>query len=51
MPQKHDQPNPVSQPPDEHDDDLEMAEGEEFEGDDETEDDEIGTDEAEDLEE
>ena len=47
MPQRQHEPNPVSQPPDEHDDDLEMAEGEEF--DEEDDDAETGADEDEEL--
>jgi hypothetical protein len=50
MPQRQNEPNPVS-PPDEHDDDVEMAEGEEFEEDDDAVDDEMGAEEDEIFEE
>ena len=48
MPQRQHEPSPVSQPPDEHDDDLEMAEGEEFDEED-GDDAETGADEDEEL--
>jgi len=49
MPQRQHEPNPVSQPPDEHDDDLEMAEGEEFEDEEDVDDAETGADEDEEF--
>ena len=48
MPQRQHEPNPVSQPPDEHDDDLETAEGEEFEDEEDVET-ETGADEDDQL--
>jgi hypothetical protein len=49
MPQRQQEPNPISQPPDEHDDDLEMAEGEEFEDEEDVDDAETGADEDEEF--